>query len=119
MDSLVTKTTPKDVQTALGTLPEGLNNTYDEVMKRVNSQNDDYRILAQQVLSWVVYAVRPLSVEELQHALAVKPGVTQLDEDDLSDKGTLISICEGLVTVDQENNVVRLVHYTTQKYLEE
>jgi len=119
MDSLVTKTTPKDVQTALGTLPKGLDNTYNEVMTRVDSQNDDYRILAQEVLSWVVYAVWPLSVEELQHALAVKPGVTQLDEDDLPDKGTLISVCAGLVIVDQKSNVVRLVHHTTQKFLEE
>jgi ankyrin repeat protein len=38
--------------------------------------------------------------------------------DNLSDIEDLVSVCAGLVTVEQESNIVRLVHYTTQEYLE-
>ncbi|KAH0565065.1 hypothetical protein GP486_001547 [Trichoglossum hirsutum] len=41
-----------------------------------------------------------------------------MDEEALPDMGTLVSACAGLVTIDQESNVIRLVHHTTQEYLE-
>jgi hypothetical protein len=56
---------------------------------------------------------------ELQHALAVKPGDVELGEDNLQDIEDIISLCAGLVTVDEESNVVRLFHYTTQQYFEQ
>ncbi len=30
----------------------------------------------------------------------------------------MVSVCAGLVTVDEESNIIRLVHYTTRKYFE-
>lgn len=30
----------------------------------------------------------------------------------------VISVCAGLVTVDEESNIIRFVHYTTQEYFE-
>jgi ankyrin repeat protein len=30
----------------------------------------------------------------------------------------MVSVCAGLVTVDEESNIIRLVHYTTQEYFE-
>ncbi|KAL6404749.1 hypothetical protein AUP68_11578 [Ilyonectria robusta] len=74
--------------------------------------------LAMQVLSWVAWTKRPLAVRELQHALAITDGATTLDEDNITDAEDLASSCEGLVTLDSETNMIRLVHYTTQEYLE-
>jgi hypothetical protein len=65
--------------------------------------------LAKRVLSWITYAVRPLSVKELQHALAVMPDTTELDPDDITDDEILTSICAGLVVIDEERNVIGLV----------
>jgi hypothetical protein len=28
----------------------------------------------------------------------------------------MVSVCAGLVTVDEESNIIRLAHYTTQEY---
>jgi hypothetical protein len=61
------------------------------------------------VLSWITYAVRPLSVKELQHALAVMPDTTYIDPDDITDDEILTSICAGLVVIDEERNVIGLV----------
>lgn len=55
---------------------------------------------------------------EVQHALAVEPNDTALDEEGIPDEDILISACAGLVTVDMESSVVRLVHYTAQEYFE-
>ena len=55
---------------------------------------------------------------ELQHALAVETGTSELDEENLLEIGDLISVCAGLVIADEESNIIRLVHYTTQEYLE-
>ena len=87
-------------------------------MERINSQKPGFKQLAEQVMSWITYASRPLTVLELRHALAVEPGEPELDEENLSDIEELVSVCAGLVTVDQESDIVRLVHYTTQEYLE-
>jgi len=54
-------------------------------------------------------ARRPLSVAELQHALAVLPGMTQMDTDYVTDEDVLISVCAGLVVADKEQNIVRFV----------
>ncbi|KIN08971.1 hypothetical protein OIDMADRAFT_70903, partial [Oidiodendron maius Zn] len=89
---------------------------YDEAMQRIESQNDDDKQLAKQVLYWISYALRPLTVEELQYALAVEPGESKLDEDNIPDEELLTSLCAGLVIVDKESSIIRLVHYTTQEY---
>ena len=109
MDSLVGKLNARQVRAALENLPEGMDGTYDEAMERVERQDDSRKELAKRVLSWITYAVRPLSVKELQHALAVMPNTTYLDPDDITDDEILTSICAGLVVIDEERNVIGLV----------
>jgi ankyrin repeat protein len=74
--------------------------------------------LANKVITWIVYAVRPLFLDELRHALAVSAGDTDLDRDDIPDVADLISVCAGVVTLDEERDVIRLVHYTAQDFFE-
>jgi ankyrin repeat protein len=121
MDSLMKKPTRGDIKVALKTLPrgeKGLDATYKQAMERIEGQEAGFQKLAKQVLSWVVHAERPLSSPELLHALAVKAGVPQLDEDFLPELENLVSICAGLVTMNEKSDVIRLVHYTTQEYFE-
>ena len=75
-------------------------------------------MLARSVLSWITYAQRPLSTKELCHALAVELGELELDLDNIPDVEDMVSVCAGLVVVDDESNIIRLVHYTTQEYFE-
>ena len=87
-------------------------------MERIDDQKPGFKTLATQVLSWITYSERQLTIAELQHALAVEFGESELDETNLPEPDDMISACAGLVTVDQESNVIRLVHYTTQEYFE-
>ena len=87
-------------------------------MERIEGQFSDQEDLAKQVLSWITCAKRPLTKSELQHALAVEVGESQLDDDNTPQIEDIVSVCAGLVTVDEESNAIRLVHYTTQEYFE-
>ena len=85
-------------------------------MERIEGQVTDQEELAKQVLSWVTRAKRQLTTLELQHALAVEVGEQELDKDNLPHIDDILSFCAGLVTVDKESGVIRLVHYTTQDF---
>lgn len=121
LDSLIGKPSPKALKRVLEQLPKGLKSldtTYDKAMERISSQLPEQYELAKQALSWVTYAQRRLSTLELRHALAVEPGETLLDEDNLPDIDDIVSVCAGLVITDEESGIIRLVHYTTQDYFE-
>ena len=60
-------------------------------------------------------AKRLLTTSELQHALAIEFNEPDLDEDNLPQIEDMVTACAGLV-IDEESNIIRLVHYTTQEY---
>ncbi|KAB5570506.1 ankyrin repeat-containing domain protein [Coniochaeta sp. 2T2.1] len=120
LDSLVGKRSPKAVRTALGKLPsrsDAYDHAYQNAMERIEGQLADQEELAKQVLAWVTCALRPLSTIDIQHALAVEFGLPGLDEENLPDPEDLLSVCAGLVTIDEKSHIIRLAHYTTQEYL--
>ncbi|KAK6506061.1 hypothetical protein TWF506_010985 [Arthrobotrys conoides] len=120
LDSLVGKRSPRAIKNALSNLPKGsgaYDQAYDDAMERIEGQLPDRKELAKQALSWIVCAKRPLNTTELPHALAVKPGDSELDEENISPIEYIVSVCSGLVTIDEESKIIRLVHYTAQEYL--
>ncbi|KFY41758.1 hypothetical protein V494_02806 [Pseudogymnoascus sp. VKM F-4513 (FW-928)] len=121
VESLRGKMTKKAIRSTLRNLPRGstaLNKAYDEAIERIESQLPEQSELAKTVLSWISYAMRQLTTKELTHALAVEEGESELDEDNILDMEDIISVCAGLVAVDEESDIIRLVHYTTQEYFE-
>lgn len=116
MDFLHSKSSSRAVRQTLKTLPKDLDNTYGEVLCRIENQSDDDKQLAHHILQWISFAVRPLELTELQEALAVELETQELDRDNISNVEFLISVCAGLVVFDQDSKVVRLVHFSTQEY---
>ncbi|KAJ7659522.1 ankyrin repeat-containing domain protein, partial [Mycena rosella] len=118
MESLTTKNTIRALRDALNNMPKDLEHTYNEAMERIDRQSEDDRNIAHLVLIWISNAKRPLSIAELQEALAIEPGDTTFDSDNILDVDIMLSVCAGLVTVDQTDHITRLVHYTAQQYLD-
>jgi ankyrin repeat protein len=108
----------KDVLNNLPTGPKAYDYAYEEAMKRIMGHDPDSKDLAKQVLSWITCSKRPLTTTELQQAIAVEVGDTDLDEENLPQMEDMVSVCTGLVTVDEESSIIRLVHYTMQEYFE-
>ena len=102
MDNLAKKTSPRLLLKALEELPQGFTGTYDAALMRIDEQSKESRELAYCVLSWISYAFQPLSLLELQYAVAVKKNMTGMDDSDLHDEEFLLSICAGLVTISTE-----------------
>ncbi|KAJ7453168.1 hypothetical protein FB451DRAFT_1565720 [Mycena latifolia] len=118
IDSLTTKHTIKAVRDALDEMPGDLDSSYDEVVERINRQSADDRKLAWCTLSWVTNAKRPLRPSELREALAVEPRTMHIDRDNLLDMDTVLSVCAGLVVINEADRRIRLIHYTMQSYLD-
>ena len=66
---------------------------------------------------WISHTKRPLLVDELSEALAIRPGDKFLDRDSQPRLGIMVDCCMGLVTVDEKTFEVRLVHFSVQEYL--
>ena len=95
---------------------EALDSEYDKTVKRIENQGKDICEFAKRTLFWIVYAKRPLTTEELRHALAIELGTCKFDKTNLCLVEDMVSSCAGLVTID--SNIIRLVHYTTQEYFQ-
>jgi ankyrin repeat protein len=101
-------------------IKKAYNERYDLALERITHQPGHHAELAQATLAWVTFAYRPLRPAELCHAIAMDLSDDQSDlsQDYIPRVGLLVSKCAGLVTVDEQADVVRPVHYTTQEYLE-
>jgi plasmid replication initiation protein len=93
---------------ALNNLPNDIDEIYDQAMERIERQSNADKELAERVLSWITYARRPLTVEELQHALAVSSKMTEMNARALIFELKLTSVCAGLVVIDGEQRTIRL-----------
>ncbi|KAM7210536.1 hypothetical protein V8F06_014081 [Rhypophila decipiens] len=97
LHSLGEKTTPKSVRTTLANFKQRNSGSSEESkVQTLKRAYDDAmeRIVGQQI------------------------GAPELDYDNIPEIEDILGACAGLVTVDEESNIIRLVHYTTQEYLE-
>ena len=95
----------------------GLGDVYGATIERIKAQRGEKSRLGIEALMWISHVERPLKVEELCHALAVELGSTDFNSRNAPSMSTLVSCCQGLITVDKEASTVRLVHFTLQEYL--
>lgn len=113
------KLNPKAVRKALNALPEGraaMKETYDQALLRIETQDPDDRDLAERVITWLCYSLRPLTLVDLQYAVSFDPDDDDFGQDDLIPVDLILSVCGGLVILDSSGLAVRFVHYTTQEY---
>ncbi|KAH6907735.1 hypothetical protein BKA70DRAFT_1150116 [Coprinopsis sp. MPI-PUGE-AT-0042] len=107
-------------------LPPTINDTYSMTLERINAQPGKKPQIARRILSWLTYARRGLTVDELRYALAVKitnplpPNAEIVDPMLLDDMSLLLPVCCGLVVVNKPldgNQSLRLVHFTAVDFL--
>lgn len=115
-DLLANIPTKRGVRKALERLPSGIDDTYTEAWRRILAQSPEQSELGKKILSWVIHATRPLRVSELQEALAIEEGDELLDPEGLLDAAQLTSFCAGLVIINEQRQLITLIHPTTQEY---
>ncbi|KAL8720876.1 MAG: hypothetical protein Q9225_002321 [Loekoesia sp. 1 TL-2023] len=111
----------------LASFPENVSDIYKESMHRIEEQVKEDRFRAFRILGLITRARRPLSLKELQHALAAME-LEDVDED-LSERDVLdavtpvniiLEITSGLVITEDNGHGkdVKLVHRSLEEFLE-
>lgn len=101
----------EEIEEVLEEIPEALEDIYRRNIKTMISHVRSAK-LAKTVLTWTLYAVRPLKVEELKSAIKLDTG-----QDVTRDLETSIApLCGHLVQVDKHGNV-QMVHQTARAFL--
>ena len=89
-------------------LPEGLEEIYQSSLNRIQKLPLPTSKVAKRFLSWVTYAIKPITMPVLQCAMAIDPSDTDFIQQKLMDPSHLQSMCIGLVKVDEETGIVSL-----------
>ena len=115
METLCAAKTDQEVRQALSDLPRDLPDTFLRILRRTGKQGKHYQMRTFQI---IIAARRPLTTEELREALSVVPG------DDvwsparfLHDVYSALACCGSLITVDEEDSTVKLVHHSVKQFL--
>jgi len=105
---------PAAIREILGNLPHGLSETYERIIDRVSISSN--AIYAQRAMRWVACARRPISIGELQEAVAFTTSDMSWDIDKVVDGDKLLQSCRGLI-VREKNSKVRFAHHTVRQFL--
>ena len=119
IDAILQETTISRRRQKLNAMTKGLGlgGAYGETLNRIKGQGGEKARLGMIALMWISHSERPLKVDELCHALGVEIGSPDLDVDNVPSVRTLLTCCQGLVSVDEEASTVRLIHFTLHEYL--
>ena len=109
-------TNVRDLSEVLDTLPEILDEYYESTWVRIFGQEQHLRDIAHRTISWLYLSRRQLKIDELRHALALRPGDECFCADGLIAIGNVLEACQGLAVVGEHDQVVRLMHSTVRDY---
>ena len=109
IESLKYSTTVSQLRKAANSLTSDMDNIYSASWERIKAQPKPQALLAESAIIWLIHAYRSLTITELQHALAVPSDGEAFDVDDIADEDTIVSVSCGLITIERESRVVRLV----------
>ena len=108
---------------ALKSLPKTLDDTYVRILCTIKAEYCSY---AFKILQWLVFSVRPLSIQEAAEILAIDEEAERGFDPEyrLEDPRDILTICSSLVTIaiakndhNEDYEELRLAHYSVKEYL--
>ena len=115
--------TVRQVDDALRSLPRGLEKMHEMIITRLDATlHSAHRELAIKILMWVVCAVRPLQLPELQEVLRFEirggaaPGHLPIDDDEVLYSEKDIELACGALVLTR-NGTLQLIHLSTMEIL--
>ncbi|KAL8845694.1 MAG: hypothetical protein Q9221_009152 [Calogaya cf. arnoldii] len=102
--------TSAEISQVLEDVPSGMNELYSRILNAMSGAPYG-KVLSKAILMWTVCSTRPLTTDELLHAL-------QIDIKDSIDsvERSIVSNCGQLVYVDSQSRV-QIIHQTARDYL--
>ena len=93
-------------------LPKSLNETYERILQDIDSSGPYNQHIARRALQWLVGSFRPFSLAEINDALSIQVGRSELDAGAFFDVRDVIDACGSLVYC--EDDIVGLSHLTVK-----
>jgi len=114
IDTLKKCATARDIRTALYSLPTGLDETYERILRAIDPQSSDGKV-ALRALVWLVATLRPLRLDEILEALSIDLQGRRLDREIAPVHGyALLDALGSLVAYNEETGVVNLSHFSVK-----
>ncbi|KAH6902564.1 hypothetical protein BKA70DRAFT_1434895 [Coprinopsis sp. MPI-PUGE-AT-0042] len=104
-----------DAEETLDQFPADIDAVYMNTWQRIVSQPPGHANVAKQALLWVLHADGVMNIDVLRHALATSPDTYAFQPKRMVLASVIVSICCGLIEVDEKTGHVRLIHYTTKE----
>ena len=99
----------------LAHLPDGLHSTYERILHKIKDRRTQHDVW--EVFMWLCCARRPLTLEELQEAVAFDSTDRHWNADKIPNGAKLIQSCNGLVVRHESDNKIYLAHHTVGQFL--
>ncbi|KAK4186822.1 ankyrin repeat-containing domain protein [Podospora australis] len=100
---------------ALKILPDVRTTAVANSLQRIETQDIFLQTLAKHVLSWVLYAVRPPTLDEVRHAFALNE--VPYRADNVLEGYKLTSCCAGIVVMDKSTLILRTAHDSINSHI--
>ena len=107
----------RGVKRVLEALPKDINETYERILLRIIGRGEEIAKTAEKILMWLVGAMRPLRLMELEETILIELGSMELNTSSrLIDPSDILTICGSFVEEFEDWGVsrVRLSHYTVR-----
>ncbi|KAH6894759.1 ankyrin repeat-containing domain protein [Coprinopsis sp. MPI-PUGE-AT-0042] len=99
-----------NVEETLQAFPTGIEAIYAKTWERILAQGPEQSNLATLVLLWVTHADGEMTIDTLQRAVATCPETHAFEPKRMVPEALLLSVCCGLVSVDEKTKLARLIH---------
>jgi hypothetical protein len=117
LDALCHCLSAHHVKKIIEQFPSEIKDVYSQTWRRILNQHSLHVDLAKTILLWVVYAARPMTIDELRCAVATSPDKDEFEPARMVPEATLLGLCQGLVVLEEESRLVRLVReYLVSRY---
>ena len=114
-----TNTTPRAIRERLQTLPSDIAGVYTNILRKIRTEDLQ---TAKSILQWVVWAVRPLNLQELIIAIAIRPelhaSMSSMEDDMHTDLRQVLRLIFGpMLRIEDGGDTVHLVHQSAKDFL--
>ncbi|KAH6894838.1 ankyrin repeat domain-containing protein 28, partial [Coprinopsis sp. MPI-PUGE-AT-0042] len=114
LEALRTCVSALDVEETLQAFPSDIEAIYAKTWERILAQGPKQSNLAKLVLLWITHANGEMTIDTLRRAVSTCPETYAFEPKRMAPEALLLSVCCGLVSVDEKTRLIRLIHYTTR-----
>ncbi|KAL7929849.1 hypothetical protein V8C35DRAFT_172664 [Trichoderma chlorosporum] len=101
-----------------GKLPRNLMEAYDQLWERMGEYDEPDVALAERAIQWVLCSFEPLEKDILLEAVQYAVEGSTVVQKEKPTKQQILSLCQDLLTIDEERNVWMLPHASVAEYFE-